>query len=62
MRIEWKKYREEKPNKGDLVIVYRDIESLQTYVTKWSETDELYADWNKVTHWTNFNYPPQEGI
>ena len=59
--IEWIEYSQKKPGIGEPVIVYRDIESKQTYVTIWSKTDELYADFNKITHWAHFNYPQSEG-
>lgn len=59
--IEWIEYSQKKPFIGEPVIVYRDIESKQAYVTKWSPTDELYSDFNKITHWAHFNYPQNEG-
>ena len=49
--MEWIKYSETKPKIGQEVLVYRDIESKQKYVTKWSEEDEKYAEWNEVTFW-----------
>ena len=55
--MNWIKYNEQKPEKGKLVLVYRDIESKQMYVTKWSDEDERYADWNEITHWCYVEYP-----
>ncbi len=54
----WIKYIDQKPENGKLVMVYRDIESKQIYVTHWNNDEELYADWNEVTHWAYINYPP----
>lgn len=55
--MNWIEYNKEKPEKGRLVLIYRDIESRQMYVTKWSDEDELYADWNEITHWCYIEYP-----
>ena len=55
--MNWIEYNKEKPEKGRLVLVYRDIESRQMYVTKWGDEDELYADWNEITHWCYVEYP-----
>jgi hypothetical protein len=55
--MEWIKYSEQKPEIGQLVAVYRDIELKQIYITNWSDEDERYADWNEVTHWMSMSYP-----
>ena len=56
-KIKWIKYSEIKPEYGDLVGVYRDIESRQIYVVKWSEEEERYAEMNEITHWFLIEYP-----
>jgi hypothetical protein len=48
---------EQKPEIGQLVAVYRDIELKQIYIANWSDEDERYADWNEVTHWMPMSYP-----
>ena len=48
---DWIDYSKTKPKIGQEVLVFRDIESRQKFVTKWSEEDEKYADWNDVTFW-----------
>lgn len=48
---DWIDYSKTKPTIGQEVLVFRDIESRQKFVTKWSEEDEKYADWNDVTFW-----------
>ena len=53
----WRTYKDEKPEKGRLVLVYRDIEIKQIYATIWSDEDELYAEWNNITHWIYIDYP-----
>ena len=53
----WRTYKDEKPEKGRLVLVYRDIEIKQIYATIWSDEDELYAEWNDITHWRYIDYP-----
>jgi len=55
--IEWIKYSKQQPAYGDMVIIYREIESRQMYVTKWTEEEARYADWNEITHWAYINYP-----
>lgn len=55
--IGWIKYNEQKPEIGQLVLVYRDIECKQIYSTVWSDEDEMFADWNEITHWMPLEYP-----
>ena len=55
--MNWIKYNEQKPEIGQLVLVYRDIESKQIYSTVWSDEDERFADWNEITHWMQLEYP-----
>ena len=55
--MEWIKYSEQKPELGQLVAVYRNIESKQIFITTWNIKDENYADWNEVTHWMPMSYP-----
>ncbi len=47
----WISLTDRLPEKGRLVLVYRDIELWQMYVTKWTDIEEQYADWNEITHW-----------
>ena len=55
--MNWIKYNEQKPKIGQLVLVYRDIESKQIYSTVWSDEDEKFSDWNEITHWLPIEYP-----
>ena len=55
--MNWIEYNKQKPENGQLVLVYRDIESKQIYSTVWSDEDERFADWNEITHWMHFEYP-----
>jgi hypothetical protein len=55
--MKWIEYSKQKPEIGRLVAVFRDIESRQIFVTKWSEEEELYADFNEITHWFYLEYP-----
>ena len=55
--MNWIEYNKQKPEIGQLVLVYRDIESKQIYSTVWSDEDERFADWNEITHWMHFEYP-----
>lgn len=55
--MNWIKYQENKPKIGDLVLVYRDIESKQMYVSKWSEEEEKWAESNDITDWCIISYP-----
>ena len=55
--MNWIEYSKQKPEKGQLVLVYRDIESKQIYSTVWSDEDEKFADWNEITHWMPLQYP-----
>lgn len=57
-RMAWIEYDKQKPEIGQLVLVYRDIESRQIYATIWSEEDERFADWNAITYWMPLEYPP----
>ena len=56
-KMNWIKYNEQKPEIGQLVLVYRDIENKQIYSTVWSDEDERFADWNEITHWMPLEYP-----
>ena len=55
--MNWIEYNKQKPEIGQLVLVYRDIESKQIYSTVWSDEDERFADWNEITHWMPLEYP-----
>ena len=55
--MNWIEYNTQKPKIGQLVLVYRDIESKQIYSTVWSDEDERFADWNEITHWMPLEYP-----
>jgi hypothetical protein len=55
--MDWIKYSENKPRISDLVLIYRDIESKQMYVSKWSEEDEKYAEMNEITNWCHISHP-----
>jgi len=55
--MNWIKYEDKKPTLGQLVAVFRDIDSKQIFITKWDEEDERYAYWNDVTHWCKMDYP-----
>jgi hypothetical protein len=57
LTMNWIKYEDKKPTLGQLVAVFRDIDSKQMFITKWSEEDERYANWNSVTHWCEMDYP-----
>ena len=53
----WISYSKDKPKIGELVLIYRDIESKQIYSTIWSDENECYANINKITHWKYLDYP-----
>ena len=55
--MNWIEYNKQKPKIGQLVLIYRDIESKQIYSTVWSDEDERFADWNEITHWMPLEYP-----
>jgi len=56
--MEWIKYSEtNKPEIGQEVLVYRNIESKQKYVSKWDEEEEKWADWNEITFWFPITNP-----
>lgn len=55
--IDWIEYSKEKPKLGELVLIYRDIESKMIYSNVWNEEEERFADWNQITHWAHINYP-----
>src|SRR5690625_6911893 len=55
--MNWIEYNKQKPKIGQLVLVYRDVESKLIYSTVWSDEDERFADWNEITHWMPLEYP-----
>lgn len=56
--MEWIKYDDKKPEIGELVICYRDIESRQIFSCIWSIEEENYAELNNITYWFPIKYPP----
>ena len=58
--MEWIKYNNQKPEKGRLVLVYRDIESKQIYSTIWDDEDERWAKINDISHWCYIDYPSED--
>lgn len=56
-KAQWIKYGDRKPELGQLVACYRDIESRQIFVTEWNEEEENYATMNHITHWLPLTYP-----
>jgi hypothetical protein len=56
--MDWVKYKEQKPEIGQLVLVFRDTESKEyMYPVKWNQEEERYADWNNITHWLPIELP-----
>jgi len=55
--MKWIEYKTQKPKEGQLVLIYRDIESRQVYVETWSEESEIWAEMNEITHWCKVKYP-----
>lgn len=55
--MNWIKYNKQKPKIGQLVLIYRDIESKQIYSTVWTDEEERFADLNEITHWVPLEYP-----
>jgi len=62
--LNWIKYSEQKPEKGALVLVYRDIEDperprgyLHMYTTRWTDEIEKYAEASKIIYWCPVEYP-----
>tara|TARA_R110000782_G_scaffold134004_2_gene226364 strand:+ start:460 stop:636 length:177 start_codon:yes stop_codon:yes gene_type:complete len=55
--MNWIRYKDKKPTLGQLVAVFRDIDSEQMSITKWNEEDERYADRNAITHWCEMDSP-----
>lgn len=60
--MDWIKYDNQRPEKGRLILVYRDIESKQIYSTIWDDEEERWAKANDITHWCYLNYPSEEFI
>jgi len=56
-RSRWIKYSDKKPEIGQLVACYRDIESKQIFIIEWNKEEERYAEMNKITHWKPMSYP-----
>ena len=57
VREGWVKYKDKKPEIGQLTVAYRDIESKQIFATEWNKEEENYAEMNKITHWMPIEYP-----
>lgn len=60
--MEWIKYSDEKPKIGQEVLIYRDIESKQKYVTKWDEEEERWSDMNEITFWFPISDPNEQAV